>query len=285
MPKINAISFLSYKLLNYHFLRLLEEKKPLPEIKQNLFYQSCCMVSQLKYTKDTTDTTTELYKSFSQMKQYITDELPARDYLCLGYITNLNKLQITMTNNHLKLNFYNRFRKYLKLRTGETDNAVVYNWLKDIYELNYDGKNVFVLYMRKWLKYIPTEKNIVKHSNHFVKIYYSILKEFEKYPDTKGVRTFTLLPHKHGFTQSHITICNAGLENTLKYIANELKRANNNVESGLDVKKFEENSEQYWKELFNITKYETKNKKFGYTILTDGKSVVLQMRKPTQPDQ
>ena len=285
LPKINTISFLSYKLLNYHFARLLEENKPLPEIKQNLFYQSCCMVSRLKYTKDTTDTTSELYESFSQMKQYITDELPARDYLCLGYITNLNKLQLTMTNNHLKLNFYNRFRKYLKLRTGETDNAVVYNWLKDIYEANYDGKNVFVLYMRKWLKYIPTEVNIVKHSNHFVKIYYSILKEFEKYPETKGVRTFTLLPHKHGFTQSHITICNAGLENTLKYIANELKRANNDVESGLDVKKFEENIDLYWKELFNITKYETKNKKFGYTILTDGKSVVLQMRKPTQPEK
>ena len=288
LPKINTISFLSYKLLNYHFTRLLEENKPLPEIKQNLFYQACCMVSRLKYTKDTTDTTSELYESFSQMKQYITDELPARDYLCLGYITNLNKLQLTMTNNHLKLNFYNRFRKYLKLRTGETDNAVVYHWLKDIYEVKYEGKNTFILYMREWLKYTPTEANIVKHSNHFVKIYYSILKEFEKYPETKGVRTFTLLPHKHGFTQSHITICNAGLENTLKYIANELKCANNNnnnIDSGLDVKKFEENSNKYWKELFNITKYETKNKKFGYTILTDGKSVVLQMRKPSQPEK
>ena len=288
LPKINTISFLSYKLLNYHFTRLLEENKPLPEIKQNLFYQSCCMVSRLKYTKDNTDTTTELYESFSQMKEYITDALPARDYLCLGYITNLNKLQLTMTNNHLKLNFYNRFRKYLKLRTGETDNAVVYHWLKDIYEVKYEGKNTFILYMREWLKYTPTEANIVKHSNHFVKIYYSILKEFEKYPDTKGVRTFTLLPHKHGFTQSHITICNAGLENTLKYIANELKCANNNnnnIDNGLDVKKFEENSNEYWKELFNITKYETKNKKFGYTILTDGKSVVLQMRKPSQPEK
>ena len=285
LPKINTISFLSYKLLNYHFTRLLEENKPLPEIKQNLFYQACCMISHLKYTKDTTDTTTELYESFSQMKEYITDALPARDYLCLGYITNLNKLQLTMTNNHLKLNFYNRFRKYLKLRTGETDNVVVYHWLKDIYEVKYEGKNKFILYMREWLKYTPTEANIVKHSNHFVKIYYSILKEFEKYPETKGVRTFTLLPHKHGFTQSHITICNAGLENTLKYIANELKCANNNIDSGLDVKKFEENSNEYWKELFNITKYETKNKKFGYTILTDGKSVVLQMRKPSQPEK
>ena len=285
LPKINTICFLSYKLINFHFTRLLEEHKPLPEIKQNLFYQACCMVSQLKYTKDTTDTTTELYESFSQMKEYITDDLPARDYLCLGYITNLNKLQLTMTNNHLKLNFYNRFRKYLKLRTGETDNAVVYHWLKDIYEPTYEGKNTFILYMREWLKYTPTEANIVKYSNHFVKIYYSILKEFEKYPYTKGVRTFTLLPHKHGFTQSHITICNAGLENTLKYIAKTLKVENSDVESGLDVKQFAENSEKYWRELFNINKYETKHKKFGWTILTDGKSVVLQMRKPTQSEK
>jgi hypothetical protein len=51
----------------------LEEHKPLPEIKQNLFYQACCMVSQLKYTKDTMDTTTELYESFSQMREFMTD--------------------------------------------------------------------------------------------------------------------------------------------------------------------------------------------------------------------
>jgi hypothetical protein len=51
LPKINTICFLSYKLINFHFTRLLEERKPLPEIKQNLFYQACCMVSQLKYSR------------------------------------------------------------------------------------------------------------------------------------------------------------------------------------------------------------------------------------------
>ena len=288
LPKVNLICFLSYKLINFHFTRLLEEHKPLPEIKQNLFYQACCMVSQLKYTKDTTDTTTELYESFSHMREYMTDALPARDYLCLGYITNLNKLQLTMANNHLKLNFYNRFRKYLKLRTGETDNAVVYRWLKDIYDPKYEGKNTFILYMREWLKYTPTEANIMNHSSHFVKIYYVILKEFEKHPDTKGIRTFSLLPHKHGFTLNHITIDNAGLENTLKYIAMKLKKdEEGEVESCLDVNKlnFKDNSAQYWRELFNIKRYETKNKKFGFTIRTDGKSVVLQMTKPKQPER
>ena len=33
LPKINTICFLSYKLINFHFTRLLEERKSLPEIK------------------------------------------------------------------------------------------------------------------------------------------------------------------------------------------------------------------------------------------------------------
>jgi hypothetical protein len=48
-----------------------------------------------------------------------------------------------------------------------------------------------------------------------------------------------------------------------------MKLENSDVKSGLDVKKFSENSEEYWRELFNINRYETKNKKFGFTILTD----------------
>ena len=45
---VNKISFLSYQLLNYHFTRLIQEKKPLPEITQNLFYQACSTVSVMK---------------------------------------------------------------------------------------------------------------------------------------------------------------------------------------------------------------------------------------------
>ena len=40
LPKINTIAFLSYKLVNYHIVRLLEEQKVLPDITQNLFYQA-----------------------------------------------------------------------------------------------------------------------------------------------------------------------------------------------------------------------------------------------------
>ena len=53
---INKICFLSYQLLNYHFTRLIQEKKPLPEITQNLFYQACSSVSVMRERKEKIDT-------------------------------------------------------------------------------------------------------------------------------------------------------------------------------------------------------------------------------------
>ena len=99
---INKICFLSYQLLNYHFTRLIQEKKPLPEITQNLFYQACSTVSVMKERKEKVDTTHELYISFSHYKDYL-GELPFRDRMG-NLINNLNKQQLTMTENHLKLN-------------------------------------------------------------------------------------------------------------------------------------------------------------------------------------
>ena len=181
LPKVNVINFLSYKLINFHYTRLLEEGKPLPDLKQNLFYQACCMVSQLKYTKGKEDTTTELYESFSQMKEFLTDELPERDYIAVGYIQNLNLMQMTNSTNHLKLNFYNRFRKYLKLRTGETRNAVVYGWLKDIYEPVYEGtvqRNEPVHSADAGMVGIPTHRS--EHQETRIAFHQDLLCDFER---------------------------------------------------------------------------------------------------------
>ncbi len=263
---INKISFLSYKLLNFHFTRLLEENKKLPELTQNLFYNASCYVSVMKNRKSTIDKEDEMYKSFSQFSHLLKD-LPFRDKMG-ALINNLNKQQFTMTKNHLKLNFYKRFSKYLELRTGETRKSIIYKWCKDIYDEKYNGKNFFILYMKQWLKYIPTETNIVKHSSHFIKIYHKILKEFEKHKNTKGVRVFSLLPNKHSFTMDNIQICSTALNDIISYLTKEQ-----------NCKDFDEKKREYWLNLFNIEKYETENKKFHYTIFTDGKCGVITMDK------
>ena len=69
--------------------------------------------------------------------------------------------------------------------------------------------------MKQWLKYIPTETNIVKHSYHFIRIYHKILKEFKKHKNTKGVRVFSLLPNKSSFTMDNIQICSTALNDII----------------------------------------------------------------------
>ena len=264
---INKICFLSYQLLNYHFTRLIEEKKPLPDITQNLFYQACSAVSIMKERKEKIDTTDELYISFSHYKENL-GELPFRDRMG-NLMNNLNKQQITMTENHLKMNFYKRFHKYLELKTGETRKGVIYHWLKDIYATEYTGKNFFILSIRQWLKYPPTESNIKKHSSHFVKIYYKILNTFEKYSNKKGVRTFNLLPTKNSFSLSAIEICSSCLKDIIGYFTKQPV-----------PKDFDENILFYWYDFFKIEKYETNQRRFANTIYTDGKVAVVRLRKP-----
>ena len=264
---INKICFLSYQLLNYHFTRLIEEKKPLPDITQNLFYQACSAVSIMKERKEKIDTTDKLYISFSHYKENL-GELPFRDRMG-NLMNNLNKQQITMTETHLKMNFYKRFHKYLELKTGETRKGVIYHWLKDIYATEYTGKNFFILSIRQWLKYPPTESNIKKHSSHFVKIYYKILNTFEKYSNKKGVRTFNLLPTKNSFSLSSIEICSSCLKDIVGYFTKQPV-----------PKDFDENILLYWYDFFKIEKYETNQRRFANTIYTDGKVAVVRLRKP-----
>ena len=264
---INKISFLSYKLLNFHFTRLIEEKKELPELTQNLFYNACSYVSTMQNRKSEFDKEDEIYKSFLQFS-YLIKDLPFRDKMG-ALINNLNKQQITMTKNHLKLNFYKRFSKYLELRTGETRKSIIYKWCKDIYDINYNGNNYFILYMKKWLKYIPTETNIIKYSSHFIKIYHKILLEFEKHKNRKGIKAFSLLPNKHSFTMDNIQICSTALNDIISYLTKQQ-----------NFKDFDEKKREYWMSLFNIEKYETENKKFHYNIFTDGKCGVITLEKP-----
>ena len=264
---INKICFLSYQLLNYHFTRLIQENKPLPAIEQTLFYQACSTVSVMRERNETIDTTNELYISFSHYKKHL-GELPFRDRMG-NLINNLNKQQLVMTENHLKLNFYKRFHKFLELKTGETRKGVIFQWLKDIYAEQYNGRNFFILSMRQWLKYPPTEANIKKNSSHFVSIYYKILQTFEKYPYIKGIRTFNLLPTKNSFSLSNIEICTSCLKDIIGYFT-KLPAPDD----------FKENKLAYWYEFFKIEKYETKQRKFAYTIYTDGKVAVIRLRKP-----
>ena len=265
---INQIDFLATRLLNYHIIRCIEENLTIPELNQPLYYTACRFVSEMKKRKSTIDENNDLYISFSHFTDKI-KELPFRDNMG-ALIANLNVMQITNAKNHLKLNFYKRLRTYLSLRTGEKRSSVLRKWLENINAEEYKGDNVLLHFIRKRLlnNIIPTENNILENTSFFLKVYYKILKEIEKYPNTKKVRTFTLLPIKSGFTMSHITICNNSLRDILAYTTKKQL-----------IKNFKDVKDQYWRSLFHIEKYETQNQQFAYQIKTDGYAVSLLLQR------
>jgi len=125
---------------------------------------------------------------------------------------------------------------------------------------------------------------------------YEFLKYFEKNNTgtkdcEKGLRLFSILPTKIGFTTSYIKICRTGLYGLLRRIVEfrpkEMKKifeaANltfptSNSEWG-SKEILRKNSDTYWNLLFNIEKFETENRKFSGEISTDGKSVSISIKK------
>ncbi|GAQ92330.1 hypothetical protein KFL_009820010 [Klebsormidium nitens] len=81
----------------------------------------------------------------------------------------------------------------------------------------------------------------------------------------------SLLPTKRGFECNHLKMCTNGLYGLLKKGGVELPA------SGAEFRKV---ADDYWRDLFDIAKFETCNRKFAGEILTDGKAVCIVLRKP-----
>ena len=97
-------------------------------------------------------------------------------------------------------------------------------------------------------------------------LYFKVLQELEAAkavdPATRG-RTFTLLPTKAGFTISHIPISSVFLMSVLKNMRKERFKGD-----GRDV-----DQDALWRNYFNVNLVETKVRKFGGSIVTDGCAV------------
>jgi hypothetical protein len=148
-----------------------------------------------------------LYKNFRPLNYNVA----FRDNITiiLNYIA---KDMEVATINHLTLNFYKRFSKYLKLKYTEMTSQDRFQVCKGIYEKQYKGDNQLVLEYRKKLGDVPPyENNIKKDPSYVIMMYYDMLKLFTE----KGERLFSLLPYKGGFQMSYITIDNSVLRDLI----------------------------------------------------------------------
>ena len=275
---VNKLTFEAYAFANLHVLILLRANKDIPPLDQK-FFQSCCVYvsetyerkSQKPKDNDMLDTY-KIYKS-SRPSTY---KPPFRDY-CGEVINYIKKDMVIATTNHLVLNFYRRFTKYLRHRY-DYDGRKIYSLVKNIYADEYIGDDECVTHWRQRLgDKPPYNKYIKQNPTKILKIYDEISSYIAKNNidlEQKPLRTFSLLPHKNSFTMSHITIDKGVLRDLInsfkkKSVNNEKILTCNAMHNLLFKNDIKDNPIIYWNMFFKIKKIHD----FAGIIKTDGKSV------------
>jgi hypothetical protein len=308
-PKVNEIvlncskaSFEAYCFANAHVLRLLEEGKPIPPLNNMFFQKVLSIVTRFKGRKRMECKDEELKKTYQRFescrpKDY---QVAFADNITIIYNYLATEME-TCVSNHLVLNFYRRFNKYLMERYPDMPKEERYEICRALYEETYDGENAIVKKYRKILNdKIPNEKNIQKDPTPILKAYHEMLnfieplrqnekttiqeasgnKEKEK-RRKRVLRTFSLLPMKSGFKMGYITIDDSVLRDLI--IGERLVETRKVDKRNKDTSKMtlcqlrgyiEKDTKKYWNEFCNIAKYENAKRTFRM-LKTDGKTCSL----------
>jgi len=296
----NKIIFEAYNLSNFHIIRLINSNI-ITNIDQSFFYGCLSAIgnSSSKIKDLFFDKSVSLYKQLRPNNYNIPDS----SYISSGILQNISLQMLTNTTNFIEMRFYRIFYKYIKHKYSKNGKDS-YSILNHIVSEIYIGEDEIVLKYRKivndlLIKFSQERKNFFINPIIVFPILYMILKyneeihekcKIEKRNVDKGVRLFSLIPTKKGFTYSHIKIDNSSLYGLLKHVEKyykgkeELNYFNTllkdnliELESGLKFKKYEQDT---WKIFFNIEKFEKKNKSsFKNEIVTDGKTVSITFSK------
>ena len=297
----SKVRFEAHALANLHILQLLKDEKPIPQLNQSFFQSCCACVSEMKDRNAKEKIDQDLQDSLERYKKCRPENFKVayRDNITIVF-NYIAKEMETATINHLVLNFYKRFNRFLEERYPDIDKQERYKICSAIYEENYDGDNVVVLEYRKKLNNKPPwEKHVKKDASYILGVYHEILifaenqivlncKEGIKSKRKRMLRTFTLLPMKNGFQMSYITIDNSVLRDII--IGEQLipcrkvgKKYENEQSMTRSVlrKDIEDNPRKYWEQFFDIAKFETTKRKFNF-FKTDGKTISICLQVPTK---
>jgi hypothetical protein len=278
LKEVNKAICEAYVLANLHVLRMCELAREVPPLDQSFFYGCLSAVSVAGRQKSPIKDlffreTVELYVS-SRPANYVP---PDSEHLASGWYQNASLRMTTCTRNSVATNFYRRFKRYLKHKYS-LDGPSCYQKMRHMLAEEYDGDDPLVIEYRAMLPKATTGR--ADSTPHlFMAMQFMILRYMESHHPLseaelkkgKQLRLFSLLPTKSGFECSHLKMCTNGLYGLLKRGGAKLPAFG---------AKFREVADDYWRELFNIAKYKTSNRKFAGEILTDGKAVCMVLRKP-----
>ena len=281
LKEVNKAVLEAYVLANIHVVRLCSENKAPGPLDQSFFYGCLSAVSKGKNKKRAIKdgefkASIELYNSWKPVGY----TEPDSTYLASGCYQNASQQMETTCKNSVEMAFYRRFKRYLKARYS-LDGKQAYLKLKAINSADvYDGDDEIIT---RYRQHLPGGLRLLDKAPHkAMPLQYMFLRYFEEAQEEalaaddlsrlKGLRRFTLIPTKQGFTCSHVKIDKNGLSGLLRRAGFPDLPPDGPVfrEAALDV----------WHYFFDIDRFETKNRKFAEEILTDGKAVSIVMRKP-----
>lgn len=176
----------------------------------------------------------------------------------------------TVFVNNIWMHMYTRVRRFCKSVCPTIKSYETLDWLFNLKSkylpdadlinafrkhLDYDtnvGKERFSNVKKDWYKHLP------------------FLYKLQRYYESKKLKSFRLIPlFSHG--RKHIRYDTQALGHMLM-ACSKLKKGTTN-------KVIQDKQDENWKKWFKVGKFETANKKFAYTITTDGVTISLQMKK------
>ena len=263
--KMNKTICEAYLLANFHVMRMCKERKSLEELDQSFYYKCLKAVSianrqKIDIRQQDLQQSAEMYLKMRAKNC----PLAQSDNLSAGLHNNASQQMATSTKNYIAMTFHKRLSRYVKHRYN-LDGAQTHAFMTDIYSLHYTGDNAIVKELRQKIPQRAAVGNIEKRPHVYLTLLYEILQYCEKHnPAEKGdhrydkkarhVRLFSLLPTKSGFECSNIKICGTGLYSLLK---------RQGILEGWTEDQYKETNDQWWRCLFQIEKFENKNRTFA----------------------
>ncbi|AYV87149.1 MAG: hypothetical protein Sylvanvirus29_1, partial [Sylvanvirus sp.] len=219
------------------------------------------------------------------------------------FINELAAFVWTMCENHLRINLFSRVVKWIQFRFNIPNKKYATKILLEAFDLNSterkgDCKETPVEHkiVTEYIGMLPTEENIGKNFDFFVKLSIKLLVDMEALAlekDSitggfkKGVRVFSILPMKEGFSLSHVAFSNSSLQQLLTWIQKKERNPLNQTYPTFNLLEstdtlvtkawFDTHKELIWNTLFNIKHIEKGKKKFAYRISTNGYSCSITM--------
>ncbi len=298
---VSRVSHEAYIFAEFHLLRLRREGLPWPEINQSFFKSCCVLVSLTKQGVRDSDLMLSMEEYFKLRPEGF--KVPFNEYMS-NVFSSLAQNMETMTENHVVMNIERRLLRQVRAE----ENLSKYDAERFIKSAMYDDLNMLTVgqyAFRAEVMYDPSNPELVKKNiGHFLNVLAGIQEYQDNLPpQTKGKKTFNLLPKKNGYVGSFFLITETTLPVILKLLPRDSQERIVRIlqsqcvlgdesykyfESRLscdavfpdDFHQHEERSHALWHVLFDVGKYETVTRKFTYKLATNGYGATVFLEKP-----